>query len=163
VLSGGIYKISYNTLNTSYFNSHLPTFFFIPFPILELFQKICFLFKYMCTQYLHHIHPPTFFPYHLPPHTGINPFPHPRVGPVLPSYSPILYKKKTRYLCLHKIATQGISLWHFHVYMYCSQLGSSPLFSSFYQFKNSDSFLYREYISHIHLLNFLLLQSPFHM
>jgi hypothetical protein len=25
---------------------------------------------------------------------------------------------KKRHFCLHKIALQGISLWHFHVYMY---------------------------------------------
>jgi hypothetical protein len=32
-----------------------------------------------------------------------------------------LYKKRRRnkwHFCLFKIATHGVSLWHFHVYMY---------------------------------------------
>jgi hypothetical protein len=33
---------------------------------------IVFIFTYMCTQYLHHIHPPIPFPHKLPPPTGTN-------------------------------------------------------------------------------------------
>jgi hypothetical protein len=44
-----------------------------------------FLSTYMCTQYLYHIH----FRHHFPPHQY-----QPQAGLVLPSCSPILYKKK---------------------------------------------------------------------
>jgi hypothetical protein len=64
---------------------------------------------------------------------------------------------------LFKIATQRVSLWHFHIYMYLAQFGSSPLFSfclspflmmGSTSLKILHSFLYREYINHIYLLNF---------
>jgi hypothetical protein len=74
---------------------------------------------------------------------------------------------------LFKIAIQGVSLWHFHVYMYYPELVHLLYFSSFYLsrllmviltgLKILYSFLYREYINHIHLLNFLLLPSLSHM
>jgi hypothetical protein len=35
-------------------------------------RGIFFLFTFTCTQYLHHIHPPTPFPHILPPPTGIS-------------------------------------------------------------------------------------------
>jgi hypothetical protein len=40
----------------------------------------------------------------------------PHAGPVLPTCFRILEKK--RHFCLSKIVTQGVSLWHFHVFMY---------------------------------------------
>jgi hypothetical protein len=55
-------------------------------------------------------------------------------------------------------------LWHFHVYMYYN----SNWFISSISFLSSGlkilySFLYRKYINHVHLLNFLLLPSLSHM
>jgi hypothetical protein len=38
---------------------------------------LIFLFTYMCTQYLHHIHPPIPISHFLPSPTGINPHPPP--------------------------------------------------------------------------------------
>jgi hypothetical protein len=73
----------------------------------------------MCTQYLYHIHPPSPFPHLLPSPTGSTP--PPPAGPVWSSCSLILYKKRRRrrkrHFWLLQIATWGVSLWHFHVYM----------------------------------------------
>jgi hypothetical protein len=81
-----------------------------------------------------------------------------------------LYKKNIRrkkwYFCLFKTPTQGVSLWHFHVYMYYSLIWLiSSIFSSFYlnlfltvvltSLKILHSLFYRTYINHIQLLNFL--------
>jgi hypothetical protein len=45
---------------------------------------------------------------------------------------PILWfckKKKKRHFCLFKIATQNVSLWHFHIYIcIITQVGSSSIF-----------------------------------
>jgi hypothetical protein len=41
-----------------------------------------FPLTFMCTQYLHYIHNPTLFPYHLPHRTGTSPTP--QAGPVRP-------------------------------------------------------------------------------
>jgi hypothetical protein len=67
---------------------------------------------------------------------------------------------------LFKIAIQYASLWHFHICI-ITQIGSSSLFFSFLLsslllviskgLKILYSLLYRKYINHIHLLNFLLL------
>jgi hypothetical protein len=70
----------------------------------------------MCTQYSHHTYPTIPFFHLLPTLTGTNPR-LPQAGPFLPSYSPILQMKK-KMTFLFKRATQGVSLWHFHVYMY---------------------------------------------
>jgi hypothetical protein len=79
-------------------------------------------------------------------------------------------KKRIRkwHFYLFRIATQGDSLWHFHVYMYYSSIWFM-YFSSFYlspffivvltSLKILYSLLYREYINHICLLNYLLLPS----
>jgi hypothetical protein len=95
------------------------TIFLYPFPPIPgiLSTGIFVAFTYFCTQ-LHHIYSPNPFPHHLPlslvsPNTA-RPFP--------PSYSQILKKKrekKTWHFCLFeiKVATQGISLCYFHVYM----------------------------------------------
>jgi hypothetical protein len=48
----------------------------------------------MYTQYLHHSHPPSPFPHLLPPSHGYQP--HPSTVPVLPTCSPILFKKGKR-------------------------------------------------------------------
>jgi hypothetical protein len=87
------------------------------------FNRSHFSFTFMCTQYLHHIHLPSPFP-HLLPLPSV-PTPPPQAGPILPSFSLILYKKKKKkklFFCLFEIATQGVFLWHFHVYMYYSTI-----------------------------------------
>jgi hypothetical protein len=73
---------------------------------------------------------------------------------------------------LFKIATQGVSLWHFHLYMYCnpnwfisSIFPLSTLVLFFWWFQQVWKFYINsciEYINHIHLLCFLLLPSPSH-
>jgi hypothetical protein len=65
---------------------------------------------------LYHIHPSTSFP-------PISPL-------LLPStlgrtcsallLSNFVEEKRKWHFCLFKIGTQGVSLWHFHVFMYCS-------------------------------------------
>jgi hypothetical protein len=123
----------------------------------------------MCTQYLHCIHPPTQF------HNLISP----TTDTILPRWDlfclPILWfcKRKKWHFWLFKIATQGVSLWHFHVYMYYKpNLVHTLYFASFYlspsfmavstTLKILYSFLYRGYINHVegeYLLKFLL-SSP---
>jgi hypothetical protein len=75
---------------------------------------LIFPFTYMCTQYLHHIHPPTPLPHILSPPTGTNHWDR--------TCSALLFsnfiKEKKWHLCLLKIDIQGVSLWHFPVYMY---------------------------------------------
>jgi hypothetical protein len=54
-------------------NSLPPLFSFISPPIPEIVSTgIIFPFIYMCTQYLHYIHPPIPFLYHLRPSNGTN-------------------------------------------------------------------------------------------
>jgi hypothetical protein len=71
---------------------------------------IIFPFTFMCTQYLYYIHSPTPFP-------CILPLP---LVPIRQAESVLQFckRKKKWHFCLLKIATQGISLWHFHVCMY---------------------------------------------
>jgi hypothetical protein len=74
---------------------------------------------------------------------------------------------------LFKIATQGVSMWFFHVFMYHNRIDSSSLPFFFLPIpllmvvstglKIWYSFLYSKYINHIHLLSFFLLPSPSHM
>jgi hypothetical protein len=73
----------------------------------------------MCIQYLHHIHPPMSFLHLLSlPHW----YQQPQAGSVLPSCYLIFAKerKKKLHFFLFKIPTEGVLLWHFHVYMYYS-------------------------------------------
>jgi hypothetical protein len=76
-----------------------------------------FAFTYMCTHFctVFTLLPPFPATFSLP----LLP-PLPLSGPVLPSCSPIMYKKRKRQFCLFeiKVATQGVSLWYFHVYVY---------------------------------------------
>jgi hypothetical protein len=65
---------------------------------------------------------------------------------------------------LFKIATQAVSLWYFHVYMFHLLYFSSFYLSPFlmvvsFSLKILCSFLYRKYNNHVHPLNFLLLSS----
>jgi hypothetical protein len=78
----------------------------------------------MSTHYSHHIHPSSPFS-HLPAiGTNITP---PWAGPVPPSCSPVLYKKKWHF-CLFQIATQGVSCGTSVYICIIAQFGSSPLF-----------------------------------
>jgi hypothetical protein len=78
-----------------------------------------------------------------------------------------------RHFCLYMIAIQGVSLWHFHIYMYYSpNWFITSIFLPFTlvpfymvistRLKFLYSFLFQKYINHIHLLNFLLLPSLSH-
>jgi hypothetical protein len=74
---------------------------------------IIFPFTYMYTQYLYHIHLPTPFPHLLPTPTGTNTTDRTCSALLFSNFA----KEKKWHFCLFKIATQGISLWHFHVYI----------------------------------------------
>jgi hypothetical protein len=65
----GIYKAFYNVSNILCLNS--------PHPLIPgiVSARITFAFIYMCTNFLHHIHPPIPFSHHIPPSTGANPNP----------------------------------------------------------------------------------------
>jgi hypothetical protein len=90
--------------------------------------------------------------------------PTPQKGHVLPSCSPICKRKKWHF-CLFQIVIWGVSLWHYHV-MHLTWIGLFPFFFPVYlrpffavisrDLKILYSFLYRNYINHIHLLSFLL-------
>jgi hypothetical protein len=145
---------------------------YLPLPIPGIVSTgLIFPFTYVCTQYLHCIHPTMPFPHPFPPPTGATAhLHHSTCLPVL--FSDFVKKKKKKWhFCLFKIAIWGVSLWHFHVYVYfITRIGLSLLFFSFYLsplltviltgLKVLYSFLYREYINHIHLLNLLLLPFP---
>jgi hypothetical protein len=119
---------------------------------------LIFPFTFMCTQHLHLIHPPIPFP----TSSALPLVPIPQTGPVLLSG---FVKEKKWHFCFFKIAIQAVSLWHFYVYMYynlfISWLVHLFYFSSFCLslflmvistgLKILYSFLYREYINHIHL------------
>jgi hypothetical protein len=101
---------------------------FIPFtvllyplfpPFLEWFQRVSFFHLHICIHSICTI----FTLLHPFPTTSSPPLVAPSplgAGPVLPSCSSILYKKKEEkcHFSLFKIATQGVSLWHFYVYIY---------------------------------------------
>jgi hypothetical protein len=78
----------------------------------------------MCTQYLHRIHPPTPFPY-IHPHF-----------PLVPTHtdrtcSALMFSKKKKMTLLFMTAIQGVSLWHFHVYMYYNPIWFISIFLLF--------------------------------
>jgi hypothetical protein len=84
-----IYKSSYNISNISYLKSAPSPFSFIPsLHFWNSFNRYHFSCTYMCTQYLHYIHPPTPYLHLLPPSLPLVPIPQTRS--VLPSCSPIL-------------------------------------------------------------------------
>jgi hypothetical protein len=68
---------------------------------------LIFPFIYVCTQCFHYIHP---IPSHLP---------QDRTCSALLFCPPVLqFCERKKMTFLFRIATQGVSLWHFHVYMY---------------------------------------------
>jgi hypothetical protein len=69
-----------------------------------------FPFPYMSTYYFGHIHFPSPFPYILHPATGTN-----APDRTCFTFWSFIFEKKNS---LFKIAIQGVSLWHFHEYMY---------------------------------------------
>jgi hypothetical protein len=95
----------------------------------------------MYTHFLHRIHSPIQF---LPPShplTGAKPPPEQDLflTPVLWFGKGEKIKRKTCHFWLFeiKVATQGVSLWYFHVYMYCTPnwlMSSNYLHSTFVPF-----------------------------
>jgi hypothetical protein len=123
-----------------------------PFPIHGIVTIVIIAFTYRCTHFLHHIHPSTLFPHHLFLPAGANP--PPQEGPVSPSYSPLLQERKDK-----KKNMTFLFVWY-----KVSHTGSFPVVfpglclmvvSASLRFLYS--FLYREYITHIQVLSFLLL------
>jgi hypothetical protein len=95
------------------------SFSFIP----EVVSRgIIFPFTYICTQYTHP------FSHLLPTLTGTAP------SSLARTCSDLLFsdfvKEKKWHFCLVKVAIRGVSLWHFHVYMYYNL--NWLYFSSFY-------------------------------
>jgi hypothetical protein len=146
--------------NISYWNSPFPSF------SISFHALIIFPFTYMYTQYLHHIHPLCPFPTLTPSHW----YQFPQTGPPVLQFC----KRKNWHVYLFKIAVHGVSLQHFHVYLYYNL---NQLISSIFLLSNLSpllmvistglkilySYLYGKYINYIHLLNFLLLPSLSHM
>jgi hypothetical protein len=103
----------------------LSTILLYPVPIPRIVStSVIFPFTYLCTQCLHYSHPPTHFPHILLFRLGTNPTPRDLFHP------PVLWCCKKNDI-LFKIGTQGVSLWHFHVYVYLTRIGSASLFFSF--------------------------------
>jgi hypothetical protein len=153
-------------------NSPPPSFFISPLPhSWTASADTIFPFTYICTQYLHHIHPPP-FPNLLHHPTGTN---SPRQDMFQPPVDWFCVRKEEKndifgYLReLHRVLPCGISTFICII----AWFGLSPLFFFFYlshfltmfstYLKILNSFLYRQYINHFYLFNFLLLPSPSHM
>jgi hypothetical protein len=82
---------------------------------------IIIVFTFLYTQLLDHIHLPIPFPCYLSIFTGINNLHPPPLGQDLFClfFSDFSEEKKWHfYLFEIKVATQGFSLWYFHVFMY---------------------------------------------
>jgi hypothetical protein len=133
--------------------------------------SIIFAFTCLWTHFLHCIHPSAGFPCHLSSPTGASP--PPWAGSIC---FPVLWfrrrekiKRKTWHFCLFaiKAAIQGVFLWYFHVYVVYLQLVYLLWLCTFYfspflkvvwsGLRFLESFLYREYITHIQVLSFLFL------
>jgi hypothetical protein len=97
-------------------SNHSPLSFPPTIPGIVLISLI-FPFTCMCTQYLHHIHPLWPYPHLLP--LPLVPSPNPTLADKTCSvllFSDFVKEKKMKFL--FKKATQGVFLWHLHVYMY---------------------------------------------
>jgi hypothetical protein len=92
---------------------HSPLSFFSPF--LEVSTGVIFPVTNMCTQYLYYIHFPRLFLHLLP--LPLAPTSNPRKDLFSLPLSNFVKVKKMTIFFLFKIATQGVSLWHSHVYM----------------------------------------------
>jgi hypothetical protein len=107
---------------------------------LEYFQQESFFHLHtcvhsICTIFISY----TFSP--LPPHLSLEPTPQGRTCCIL-LFSDFVQEKKWHFFCLFKIAIEGVSLWHFHVYMY--------IISCTYVYMNPEL---------VHLLYFFLLST----
>jgi hypothetical protein len=149
-----MYQI-YHTWIHFYHASYLP-----PPPIPGIVSiGIIFAFSYMYTQYFHHIHCPKHFPHHFSHPIGthlLKPAPQGRTCSTILLSDCVEEKWKQSHFCLckRKVATQGVSLWYFQVYMYYNSnwfisilLHSTQSYGSFSLFKNliptpAYSFLY---------------------
>jgi hypothetical protein len=137
----GIYKSSYSISNTSYWIHPL---YHSPPPITRIVSTGLIF-------YLQHVHT-VFVPYS--PSFTLSPHPPPSHWYQLPSPPGLRFcKNKNWHLCLFKIATQEVSLWHFliyigNIYIYIiTWIGSflllfsfqieSPSYSDFNRFKDS--------------------------
>jgi hypothetical protein len=103
-----IYQIYHSWI---YPHHHSPLFSPLPIPGI-VSTVLIFPLTYMCTQYLYYIHPRTPFPHILP-------LPQPPRQDLTLLFSDFV-KTKRFYFFLFKIAIQGVSLWHFYIYMYCN-------------------------------------------
>jgi hypothetical protein len=88
-----------------------------PLPVI-VSTGLIFTFTHMCTWNLHHIHPPTPFPHHFPPPMGTQ-SPDRTCSALLFSN---FVKEEKWHFCLFKMATLGVSVWYFRVYMYYSPI-----------------------------------------
>jgi hypothetical protein len=164
----GTYKSSYNISNMSYLNSPL-----VPFSFMSPSSHSWNSFNRHHSSIYIHVY--TIFALYSPSHTLSPPLP---TSTNLPGMicSALLFKdyiKKKPHFCLFKIATQGVSLWHFHDTCVITQPVHFLYFSSFYLspllivalkgLKILYSFFCREYNNHIQLLSFLLFPSCSHM
>jgi hypothetical protein len=160
-----IYKSSYNISTISYLNLPPPSFFIPSSPhSWNSFSRSHFSIYIQVYTVFALYSPSHTLSLSLPPLTGTKP-PGRTCSTILFSS---FVKENKWYFYLFKIATQGVSLWHFHVFI--SELVPLLCFSSFYLIpllilvstglKILYSFLYREYINYIRLLNFLPLPSP---
>jgi hypothetical protein len=109
---------------------------------------IIFSHLHTCTHYLYYIHPPTPFSHLLPLPISTNLSRQYLFCPPVVCFK----KKKKRHFCLFKVATNGVSLWHFHVYMYYNPnwffsifffLPDFPSYGSLTDLKIIYSFFYR--------------------
>jgi hypothetical protein len=116
----GIYKGSYNVSNRSHLNSSPPPLSFVLLSPASwnTFSRCHFWI------YIHHVY--TFFAlYSLSYLLSLSPCSLPLVPPTLGRTCSVLLFKI-------KVATQGVSLWYFCVYMYYNHLVYLLLFSSFH-------------------------------
>jgi hypothetical protein len=114
-----IYKSSYNILK--YIILEFTPYIVLPSPILEQFQQVSFFHLYTCVHSICTVFtPPWPFPTSFPVHS------HQQLSPRRDLfYPPVVWfckRRKKWYFCFFKIATQGVSLWHIHVYMYHSPI-----------------------------------------
>jgi hypothetical protein len=107
-----IYQIYHTWVHHFHYSSSCP-----PPPTPGIVSTdIIFPFTYMYLQYLHHIHPPSPFPHSFP--LLLVP-----ASPRQDLFCPLLLwycirkEENKRQFWLFKIATQGVSFWHFHVYV----------------------------------------------
>jgi hypothetical protein len=115
----GIYRGSYYASNISHLNSLLHILLYPP-PTREIVSQGSFFILHSCVHNVCTIftflHP---FPTSFPPHC-IKPLP--RQDLFCPPVLWFCQREKKWHFCLFKITAQGVSLWHFHMYIYYSPI-----------------------------------------